>query len=202
MCSSDLTCDVDVFVRQWYEVDTDTIGFTVKNCYGTFSHKWFPYSKGGEFRRWYGNKSYIVLWENNGEILRNLRDEIGRIKSRPQNIDNYFTPIITWSAISSSKPSMRMIENSIYGGGGTGYITDTSRLYMLAFLNSKIALEYLSAISPTLNYEAGHIMSLPLKYATEKENQINNIISNNLYLSCLDWDAFETSWDFKRHPML
>jgi hypothetical protein len=90
------TCDVDRFVRFWHEVSTDRI-----------SVRWFPYSKGGEYRKWYGNNDCVVNWENNGEELRNFRDKAGKLKSRPQNIVDYFKPLITWSAISSSKPSMR-----------------------------------------------------------------------------------------------
>ena len=141
------TCDVNRFVRNWYEVISKKIGFEANSCEETYSHKWFPYSKGGEYRKWYGNLWDVVLWENNGEILRNLKDSSGKLKSRPQNISDYFKPMITWSAISSSKTSMRYIVNSIYGGGGTAYLPNGNIFYFLAFLNSNVAETFLRVVS-------------------------------------------------------
>lgn len=195
------TCDVNRFVRNWYEVNNTRIDFNCNKDSDTYCHKWFPYSKGGEFRKWYGNNLDVVLWENNGEVLRNFRDDTGKLKSRPQNTDDYFKKIITWSAISSSKPSMRYIVKSIYGGGGTAFIPSTDILYFLAFLNSNTALMYLKFISPTLNYEAGHIMSLPIRKCSNT-SKVADLTQNNISLSKSDWDAFETSWDFTTHPLI
>lgn len=196
------TCDVGRFVRCWYEVDLNKICFTATTNNETYDHKWFPYSKGGEYRKWYGNQTDVVLWENNGEILRNWRDDSGKLKSRPQNTEDYFKPIITWSAIASSNPSMRYIVKSIYGGGGTAYIPSVDLMYCLAFLNSKVALAYLNAISPTLNFEAGHIMSLPLVVDKEMVGAIEKLAEENVKIAKEDWDAFETSWGFTSHPLL
>ncbi|WP_027204782.1 BREX-1 system adenine-specific DNA-methyltransferase PglX [Butyrivibrio fibrisolvens] len=196
------TCDVNRFVRYWYEVDYNKIGFGIKSNSETFSHKWFPYAKGGEYRKWYGNNYDVVMWENDGEILRNFRNEKGKLKSRPQNTDDYFKPLITWSAISSSKPSMRYANNTIYGGGGTAYIPTINIMYCLAYLNSKVALEYLKAISPTLNYEAGHIMSLPLIYEESFSDRIIQMAEKNIQLTKDDWDSSEISWDFKCSPLI
>ena len=196
------TCDVDRFVRSWYEVELSKIGFSIQGNTQTFAHKWFPYSKGGEFRRWYGNFYDVVLWENDGLELRNFRDDKGKLKSRPQNTDDYFKEMITWSAISSSKPSMRYIKNAIYGGGGTAYIPKYSIHYCLAFLNSKVAMEYLAAISPTLNFEAGHIMNLPLIVNNDRLREIENLAVENVNYAKSDWDEFETSWDFSEHPLI
>ena len=196
------TCDVNRFVRNWYEVISKKIGFEANSCEETYSHKWFPYSKGGEYRKWYGNLWDVVLWENNGEILRNLKDSSGKLKSRPQNISDYFKPMITWSAISSSKTSMRYIVNSIYGGGGTAYLPNGNIFYFLAFLNSNVAETFLRVVSPTLNYEAGHIMSLPLLYNDSKADSISEITQVSIRASKFDWDSYETSWDFQRHPLV
>ena len=196
------TCDVNRFVRNWYEVNLKKIGFSANSCKDTYNHKWFPYSKGGEYRKWYGNLCDVVLWENNGEILRNLKDSSGKLKSRPQNTSNYFKPMITWSAISSSKASMRYIVNSIYGSGGTAYLSNGETFYFLAYLNSKVVETFLRIISPTLNYEAGHIMSLPLLYNDSKVDSISEVTQRTIRTSKLDWDSYETSWDFKKHPMV
>ena len=196
------TCDVNRFVRCWYEVNKLSIGFDTVSCKETYDHKWYPYSKGGEFRKWFGNQKEVVLWENDGLELRNFKDVNGKLKSRPQNTIDYFKPMITWSAISSSKPSMRYIVNSIYGGGGTAYLPKRKLYYFLAFLNSKVASHYLKIISPTMNYEAGHIMALPL---IENEKETEEIVTNVkkcIELSKEDWDAFEVSWNFSAHPLL
>jgi type II restriction/modification system DNA methylase subunit YeeA len=196
------TCDVNCFVRAWYEVSIVSIGFKIGSNDETYSHKWFPYAKGGEYRKWFGNNYDVVMWENNGEVLRNLRDDKGKLKSRPQNTEDYFKPLITWSAISSSKPSMRYIKYSIYGGGGTAYMPNGEIKYYLAYLNSKVSLDYLKVLSPTLNYEAGHIMALPLCESKEYDSNITSLADSNILLSKADWDSFETSWDFKKHPLI
>lgn len=196
------TCDVERFVRFWYEVGISKIGFGVESCNNTYMGKWFPYSKGGDFRKWYGNNFNVVNWENDGEELRNFRNEDGKLKSRPQNTQDYFKNLITWSAITSGQPSMRLISNSIYGGGGTAFVPNGKLEYIIAFLNSKVALAYLKIISPTLNYEAGHLMSLPLIPCDNYFSDVENYAHNNILLSKNDWDSFETSWDFKHHPLL
>lgn len=198
------TCDVNRFVRCWYEVEKQKIDFNalpqnVTNSIG----KWFPYAKGGEYRKWFGNVDTVVLWENDGAEIRNFRTPDGKLKSRPQNITDYFKKIITWSAISSGKPSMRYVCNAIYGGGGTGYIPKRATIYYsLGLFNSKVALSFLKAISPTINYEAGHIMSIPYIFQDDSAEQIENGVKEAISISKSDWDSFETSWDFKTHPLV
>lgn len=196
------TCDVGTFVRNWFEIPLCEIGFNIENNMQTYSHKWFPYAKGGEYRKWYGNVCDVVMWENDGDILRNLYDKNGKLKSRPQNTDDYFKELLTWSAISSYKPSIRYINNCIFGGGGSAYKTKVDIKYCLGFINSKIALKYFEVISPTLNFEAGHIMNLPLILDLKSENQIDEYTNSCIRESKQDWDSFETSWDFKKHPLI
>lgn len=196
------TCDVGTFVRNWFEIPLCEIGFNIENNMQTYSHKWFPYAKGGEYRKWYGNVYDVVMWENDGDILRNLYDKNGKLKSRPQNTDDYFKELLTWSAISSYKPSIRYINNCIFGGGGSVYKTKVDIKYCLGFINSKIALKYFEVISPTLNFEAGHIMNLPLILDLKNENQIDEYTNSCIRESKQDWDSFETSWDFKKHPLI
>ena len=197
------TCDVNRFVRNWYEVLNSKIGFTTSNTEMTLTmqNKWYPYAKGGEYRKWYGNVDTVVLWENDGYELRHYFTADGKLKSRPQNTDDYFKELITWSAITSGKPSMRYINHCIYGGGGTAYVPFGNLQYTLALFNSKLAVMYLDVISPTLNYEAGHIMSIPFKYDDSKENEISSCAQNAINIEKDDWDSYETSWEFKRNPL-
>lgn len=198
------TCDVNRFVRNWYEVLNSKIGFTTANTEMTLTmqNKWYPYAKGGEYRKWYGNIDAVVLWENDGYELRHYFTADGKLKSRPQNTDDYFKELITWSAITSGKPSMRYINHCIYGGGGTAYVPFGNLQYTLALFNSKLAVMYLDVISPTLNYEAGHIMSIPFKYDDSKETEISSRAQNAINIEKDDWDSYETSWDFKRNPLI
>ena len=193
------TCDNNTFTRVWFEINFNKIGLNINSIQDTFNHKWFPYCKGGEFRRWYGNYNYVVNWENDGFVLRNLRDEKGKIKSRPQNIRFYFKPGLTWSTISSYKISLRYMNNAIFGGGGSGMFGDNIK-YFLGIINSNVANYYLGILNPTLNILVGDIISLPVKI--QREDTIINLVDNNISLSKSDWDSFETSWDFKVHPLV
>ena len=135
------TCDNDTFVREWFEVSLNAIGFNHSDTNETVAvEKWFPYSKGGEFRRWYGNNENITLWEDDGIILRNLRDDKGKIKSRPQNTRFYFKEGATWSSISSNSLSVRYMNHSIFGGGGSAIFPNSDLMYLISFLNSKILM--------------------------------------------------------------
>ena len=97
------TCDNDQFVREWYEVDYNKIGLDIHSTNETHNHKWYPYCKGGGYKKWYGLNEKVVLWENDGKVLRNLRNESGKIKSRPQNTKYYFKNGLTFSTITSNK---------------------------------------------------------------------------------------------------
>lgn len=196
------TCDNNRFTRVWFEPEISSIGFNIDNTNNTYSHKWYPYCKGGEFKKWYGNNSYVVDWENDGLVLRNLRGDNGKIKSRPQNIRYYFNEGLTWSTISSYKISLRYMNNSIFGGGGSGMFSNNNLKYILAFMNSNVALHYLNVINPTLNILVGDIMSIPLIMSAGIENQVTRIATHNISTTKDDWDSFETSWDFTKHPLV
>lgn len=196
------TCDNDRFTRVWFEPNICSIGFDVKNTNQTYHHKWFPYCKGGEFRRWFGNNVYVVDWENDGDKLRNLRGDNGKIKSRPQNIRYYFHEGLTWSTISSYKISLRFMRNSIFGGGGSGMFSENHIKLILALLNTNVAYFYLNFINPTLNILVGDILSIPLIIEDKKESVIEEISNRNIKLSQSDWDSYETSWDFTVNPLI
>ena len=198
------TADNNRFLRLWHEVASSCIGFACASIEDSVSSgkKWFPYNKGGEFRKWYGNNDYTVNWKNDGNEVRNFGDCTGYIRSRAQNTQYYFKPAVTWSKISSGSIAFRFKpEGHIFDVAGTSIFANPDlALYLLGFNNSVVALTIASVLSPTLNYEVGHIASFPI--IEQQTDEVKSIVSQNINLSRTDWDSFETSWDFKRHPLL
>lgn len=192
------------FLRLWTEVDSGKISFTCTSLTEsiTSQKKWFPYNKGGDYRKWYGNNDYLVNWENDGNEIRNFADETGYIRSRAQNTQFYFKPSITWSKISSGNIAFRFKSHGhIFDVAGTSIFADNNVLmFLLGFNNSIVALSIANILSPTLNYEVGHIASFPI--IKRNSDKINQKVEENIAFSRIDWDTFETSWDFKCHPLL
>lgn len=125
------TGDNSKFVRYWYEVDFDKIGFEVDSADDTadLRFKWYPYNKGGDFRKWYGNQDFVVNWENNGEEIRNFKDGNGSLRSRPQNTKNYFKPSISWSDVTSGDISFRYYDKGfIYDVTGMSAQSESKEL--------------------------------------------------------------------------
>ena len=196
------TCDNDRFTRFWFEVFNGNISFSTNDTSNAFGYKWYPYCKGGGYSKWYGFMEKIVDWDNDGEVLRNLRDESGKIKSRPQNTRYYFKEGLTWSTITSYKLSLRYMNHCIFGGGGSAMFPSENLMYYLAFVNSKVTEYTLGMLNPTLNFLVGDIMSLPVVERDTEENCVDEIARDNIEISKTDWDSFETSWDFKKHPLI
>lgn len=194
----------DTFVRNWFEVDINKIGFNFKNreTAKISSFKWFPYNKGGEFRKYYGNNYYVVDWENDGERIRNFKNEKGKIRSRPQNMNYYFKEAVTWSKVTIGGFSTRFVpEGFIFDVAGCSiFAEEDQRLFLLGLTNSKITPEILSFLSPTVNYEVGHISNIPVKF--ESIEIVDKLVQENIYISKKNWDSYEISWDFKKHPLL
>lgn len=198
------TCDNDKFVRFWFEVCNKKIGFNINDNSQSFNNKWFPYCKGGDYRKWYGNYENIVLWENNGIILRNVRDDKGRIKSRPQNTKYYFKEGLTYNSISSSYRAVRYMDNAIFGGGGSGLFVDgdDTLLCVLALINSKVSASLFKYINSGLNFLVGDMLRIPYSKMIEKVENLCDLSQDNIDMSKTDWDSFENSWDFKKHPLI
>ena len=185
----------DLFLRLWFEVPKSKISIFE-------GKKWFPCNKGGDFRRWYGNQEYVVEWENDGFRLVNYRDKTGKQLSRPQNIQYNFKEGITWTYISSAlislrySPSYMMFESA----GPLCLVNNSSYLeYMLGYLNSCVAQYYLLALEPTIRYSEGTLLKLP--YIQEFSEITSKYVQSCINAAKMDWDSYETSWDFKRHPM-
>lgn len=197
------TTNNNLFLRQWYEVSASNIGFKYKNLEQTKDgrHRWFPYNKGGQFRKWYGNQDYVVNWYKDGKDLKEYtKDAPG---GRMNNMEFYFHPSVTWSKISSGNFSTRfMPQGFIFDVAGCSIFSNKEEKlkYFLGFTNSCVVKYILSAISPTLNYEVEHIKKLPIVF--NKSQEVMMLIDDLICNSKNDWDSFETSWDFKKHPLV
>lgn len=196
------TCDNKRFMRLWYEVNSKKIGEKITDIADTYQYKWYPYCKGGGFRKWYGNNNYIVNWEQDGKELRNFRNPDGSLKSRPQNTKLYFKLGITWSTITSALPSFRIMDNSIFGGGGSAMFSNTSNtiFIILGFINSKLSKYYLDLLNPTINIVVGDILNLP--FYIDKKDNILKIVNDAINITRTDWNTLENSSGFQKSPLL
>lgn len=198
------TADNKRFLRQWFEVQIDNISFSSRSIEESVESKkkWFPYNKGGAYRKWYGNYDYVVNWQNDGYEIRHFTDNRGKVRSRPQNTDSYFKPSITWSLITSSLFSMRYrLAGSIHDVSGMSlFYKDQDLKIIMGLMNTKVGQYLLSMLNPTINFQIGNIVLIP--FLITNYNDSEKIVQCNIKLSKQDWDAFETSWDFKRSPLL
>ena len=196
------TADNDRFLRLFWEVDRGKTATT-----GSESQKWYLFQKGGEYRKWYGNLVHVVNWEDDGAeikhwVTHNPKDPDTKSWSRRIfNTHLYFQSGVTWSVISSGSISFRatnenaMISNA--AGGIFGFVSEQERDTFMAALNTKIWSLIFSTINPTLNYSSGVIQKAPLPILPN-----TNLGVECVKLSKNDWDSYETSWDFKRHPLV
>lgn len=193
------TADKDKFLRAWYEVEYQKMSINDDISI----NKWYPCNKGGSFRKWYGNNEYVVNWENNGYEIRNFRDKNGKLKSRPQNLQYMLREGITYTNISISSFGARYSPSGfIYDAAGSGIFCKDPKMlrYVLAFLTSVIAAAITKITSPTMSFEVGQIGMLPFIY--HPSTLIDDLTASAINISKEDWDSFETSWNFKRNPLL
>lgn len=204
------TTDNNRFVRNWNEVDFRNIGFGMKTTMqAESSHlKWFPMNKGGEFRKWYGNRSYLVNYQDDGkEIKRNVLKKYPYLKTPDFVVKNsvyYFSECISWSKVSVSNICFRYFESGfIFSDAGMAMITGQKEIKLVfGLMNSKVAFTILQAIAPTTNFEAGHMEKIPVRKEIFSVKEISERVDDAIEISQRDWDAFEGSWDFKKHPLL
>lgn len=197
-----VTADNDSFLRLWWECSSEKESFHAKSYLECFEGKarWFPISKGGQFRKWYGNNEYVVDWANGGENIFSAAKKTGK---HPQDYADElkFIPGITWSAISSSYASFRYIENQLCESKGLGLFPISGGVeLLLGACNSHVVREMLKVLAPTLDFNAGTIDLISVPERGSKA--ISELVKSSICESHCDWDAFETSWDFKRHPMV
>lgn len=200
------TADNNTFLRLWHEVNIHSIGFGMTSCEDAYNSqlKWFPYNKGGAFRRWYGNRDYVVNWENDGYEIKNFRDEKGKVRSRPQNLQYYFRPAITWSDVTSGSFSGRYVENGFMFDikGSSGFPSTDILPYVLGLLNSKVAQAFIKILNPTMTTQVGDMTRIPVIISEQYKNEIIGLVEDNIRQSKQDWDNRETSWDYKKHPLV
>lgn len=196
------TADNKRFLRYWYEVDFNKICFEAHNTDEAMKSgkKWFPYNKGGSYRKWYGNYDYVVNWENNGYEIKHFTDKKGKQRSVVRNPDYYFKEAITWSLITSSRFSMRFREfGSIHDVAGmSAFSLDIDQLKLLLALgNSNVMTKLVSLLNPTINYQIGDIIRIPVINISQKDKQqIIAEADHAISLCKTDWNYKETSWNF------
>jgi len=200
------TGDNGIFARLWFEISISNFYTKAGSCEETLTRpeKWYPYHKGGEFRRWYGNILWVVNWKNDGTEVRNFRDSNGKLRSRPQNTDCYFQDGITWSDVTSGYLSVRSLpKGCIYDISGHSAFPEKGRERgsILAYLNTKFAKQTAKMLNPTLHFQIGDYQSFP--YPKDFICDVNaNTSELCIKLSRDDWDSYETSWDFTSLPLL
>lgn len=202
------TSDNNRFLRLWYEVNNKKIGFDCISSQNAIEvrKKWYPYNKGGEFRKWYGNMEYTINYENDGAEVKQYATSLYKTPSRTiKSMTEYFKPCLSWSKVSCGNIAFRFYpQGFVFDVAGCCiFYQNSSMMYLnFGFLNSKVAKEILDAISPTLNYEAGQIASLPIICCVQRANEVENLVKQNVEIEKEDWNSFELSWDFQRHPLI
>jgi hypothetical protein len=197
------TGDNKKFLRLWWEVSADKLSLNSKTSQEAVNSgkRWFPYNKGGEYRKWYGNNDYVVNWENLGAEVMGMAKEQGRhTQDYPNELK--FIPMATWSLI-TLKPAFRYKECAISDIAGMSYFAPEDKLfYYMGFTNCVIATEIVKVLAPTMNCQAGDISRLPVIHCEEYEQQVVELVKENIAVSKADWDSFESSWDFEKHPFV
>lgn len=193
------TADNNKFLRFWGEVNFNNIGFNMKTLEEAKNSlkKWFPLNKGGSYKKWYGNNNYIINWKNDGEEVRSFEKAVVR------NPKYYFKKGLTWSSVTVGKLSMRFCDGGFVfdSKGPMCFIDDDINYeYILGVINSKIVDEFLKILAPTIDFSQGAIGRIPIIISNSKEIKQNVLECINL--SKLDWDSYEESWEFKKHPIL
>lgn len=198
------TCNNQRFLRFWYEVEPEEIDFWCEDesdCRMS-GKRWFPYNKGGAFRKWYGNQLYVVDFADFGRDICAYRVKSGQSAAMPGR-QNYFQPSLSWSFVSSSTFGVRYYPKGFVFdiAGSSIFPPKEDRLYRLGFLNSSTAFQILGFLNPTLNYQAGNLALLPILESSKKE-QIWRLVQRNIDLCKADWDDHEISWNFNGNPLL
>lgn len=198
------TGDNGQFLRLWWEVEKYKTNTKIRSYSEAerSKEKWFPYNKGGEYRKWYGNNDYVVNWENCGcKIFSCAKTDKRNVQDYPAELK--FTPSLSWSLVTSGKPAFRYKEHNLSDIAGMSLFSNRENIVRyLGLLNSDVALEVLRLITPTINFQAGDIARIPIIDGVNNNNEIIPLVEKNIELSKEDWDSYETSWDFKIHPLL
>lgn len=188
-----VTGDDKTFLRLWYEISLSKIVFDCNNYEYIDSIRWVPMNKGGSYRKYYGNYEYVM------DIYNLWTDGKTNQSVRRGDTDSYFQEAITWSMVTSSKASFRYSKNKVFGVAAPAIFMNKIDWSVLGYLNSKVVEYFNGFLNPTINILTGNILSLPYRKANER---VEFIVKDNVFFERADWDSFETSWDFKEHPLV
>ena len=200
------TGNKDLFMRLWWEPAKSNVSLNSPNRAAALEsgRKWFAHNKGGSYRKWYGNCDYVVDWSNDGAAIKAYINESGQLGAYPRNQDYYFLPCVTWSKISSGELAFRWKETGdIFNEVAPAFFGDDCVIKKLqAFLNSSVCAAVAEVISPTLDFQVGQVATYPIADDVVTNQETLSHVQECIDLSKSDWDSFETSWDFRRHPLL
>ncbi|NMB42880.1 MAG: BREX-1 system adenine-specific DNA-methyltransferase PglX, partial [Clostridiales bacterium] len=188
------TGDNDAFVKMWYEVDYSRMALSKD-----INYKWYPYNKGGGYRKWYGNNLLVVNWENDGFIIKNSKKAVIR------NPQYYFREGITWSGIGTGLISFRYSKEGTLFDSNKGpmiFFNNGDLKYVLGYMNTKIVNYIANLLNPTLSLQIGDVSAIPIIINEKYYSQIYKYVDDNITISKIDWNSFEISRDFKVHPFL
>lgn len=189
------------FIRFWFEVSKERTGFNLSSHdeLVVSAKKWFPLTSGGTLRKWYGNFENVVNLENDGKDIRDTHLNNFRLKD-PQY---YFLEGLTWTEVTTKTFSCRFLpKNILFGNGGPVSFNNKELFYLIGLLNSKVSNEFFSVLAPTMNYGPDQVRNIPYKFSSTRLPDVNEFVNQNISFSKTDWDSFETSWDFKKHPLI
>ncbi|WP_294412115.1 BREX-1 system adenine-specific DNA-methyltransferase PglX [uncultured Ruminococcus sp.] len=199
-CKGIDTGDNNSFLRLWFEINNNEMLYPCTEPLKStdFIKKWYPYNKGGAYRRWYGNNEYLLYWGLEGTELKNFKG------SNLRNKGYYFRDGLTWSTISSGQFSIRRFYfGYLFDNGGCCLFSDSDIEYFCGLLNSNLVKFFLE-LSPTLNYQPGDIGKIPTIFPSDSnlKSKIEKMVKENIDICKDDWNDYETSWDFEQHPLV
>ena len=193
----------ELYLRLWHEVSIDKIAFNMsqKQEFIDSKKKWTPQIKGGSYRKWYGNFDYLVNWENDGKEIRACN---GCRLNALANDELFFKEGVTWSHTTSGGFGARFLpKGHLFNVEAPTYFAENNTLkYVLGMLNSKLAQHYLNAINSTVHYLVGNVSTLPIIVNEEYFDSVKDMVDDCISIAKKDWDCFETSWDFRNHPLV
>ena len=193
------SADNDRFVRWWFEPSFDKLGIGLMSEEAKISRKkWFPLNSGGQFRKWYGNFEKVVNWENDGFEMKAYPKAYIRAK------DMYFREGLSWTKITSGKFGIRYAPKGFVfdSAGQTVFCNEGEIYYLLGLLCSEYTSYTLKLLNPTINYQVGDVANIPVIIDASRKAKVTSIVKDSIAISKEDWDSFETSWDFKEHPLI
>ena len=202
-----ITGNNDRFLRLWFEISFANMQTGCQSREETIDSnvKWYPYNKGGEYRKWYGNCWYVVDWFNDGEEIQHYYDSTGKLRSRPQNMSYYFKEGLTWTALTAGIFSMRYSPTGfIFDAMGPTCFSNSKNdsKYILGLLNSKVGAKFLRILCPNLKFDQKPIERVPYIYEKSETDRLDLLVEDCINIAKNDWDTDEISWNYKRHPLL